>query len=483
MAVAQLSPMHSNTARTRSGEPVATASPELNSLAQPTASYQQRWYEAQPKNSEAEDIPLAVEAADHPAQAQDFVASLQAPLSLPSLVNSSIVNPSTVNPTLVNSAIVDPAAIALTEQTSGLGAVPASLPATALAQSTAVLFDGMPVMTAASGSGLSTSDLHSAVLHSQGLSGQDLSSAALTATVPSNSTSSNMAALALTAAGATDAINQSTLLTQQLSADALTAAATAQTNLTTASQPHHSLLSQERPTAGSGTTPLLSGALFGTQAGALDGTQALASFGGAASNQFSNQLWQQSGHGQSAVLMLTGGADATSSLLPVGHTSTAGNLPVWQSAPLNPQSAQFAKQLWQLLGDKAELQLGLQVKKALVRLDPPSLGSLELSVSLDGDRLNVQVHSNNAMLRDAMAQGLEQLRASLAQRLGSELQVDVQLSEQASQFGQQQAGQQQAEQQNSAAANWQPGADEALTEQAATGRTGSLSRHLVNQLV
>jgi len=482
MAVAQLSPMHSSAARTRSSEQVATANPELDSLAEPAASYQQRWYEAQPKNSEAKDSPLAVEAADYPAQAQDFVASLQTPLSLPDMVNSSMVNSSIANSATVNPAIVNPAAMALTEQTSGVGTMPTTVSAAASAQNAAQLLDGMPVMTVASDSALSTSDLHSAVLHSQGLSGpvfanEDLSSAALTATVPSNSTTSTMAALALTSAGATDGINQSTLLTQQLSADALTAAATAQSSLTTASQ----------PTAASGAAPLLFGAHFGSQAGAqagaLAGTQALASFGGAASNQLSNQAWQQSGHGQSAALMLTGGSDATSSLLPVGHTSTAGNLPVWQSAPLNPQSSQFAKQLWQLLGDKAELQLGLQVKKALVRLDPPSLGSLELSVSLDGDRLNVQVHSNNAMLRDAMAQGLEQLRASLAQRLGSELQVDVQLTGQASQLGQQQAGQQHAEQQSSAAANWQPGADEALTEQAATGRTGSLSRHLVNQLV
>ena len=74
------------------------------------------------------------------------------------------------------------------------------------------------------------------------------------------------------------------------------------------------------------------------------------------------------------------------------------------------------------------MQLGLGLNKALIRLDPPSLGSIELSVQLDGEKLQVQLHSSNAQLREAMGQGLEQLRASLQQKLGSELQIELQLS-------------------------------------------------------
>ncbi len=109
-------------------------------------------------------------------------------------------------------------------------------------------------------------------------------------------------------------------------------------------------------------------------------------------------------------------------------TTTASALAQWQSEPLPTDPARFGQRLLQLLQDKVDLQLGLGLNKALIRLDPPSLGSVELSVQLDGDKLQVQLHSSNAQLREAMGQGLEQLRASLQQKLGSELQIDLQLS-------------------------------------------------------
>lgn len=109
-------------------------------------------------------------------------------------------------------------------------------------------------------------------------------------------------------------------------------------------------------------------------------------------------------------------------------TTTTSALAQWQSEPLPTDPARFGQRLLQLLQDKVDLQLGLGLNKALIRLDPPSLGSVELSVQLDGDKLQVQLHSSNAQLREAMAQGLEQLRASLQQKLGSELQINLQLS-------------------------------------------------------
>lgn len=110
------------------------------------------------------------------------------------------------------------------------------------------------------------------------------------------------------------------------------------------------------------------------------------------------------------------------------QASTSSALAQWQSDPLPTEPARFGQRLLQLLQDKVDLQLGLGLNKALIRLDPPSLGSIELSVQLDGDKLQVQLHSNNAQLREAMGQGLEQLRASLQQKLGSELQIELQLS-------------------------------------------------------
>mgnify|MGYP006173659119 FL=1 len=156
--------------------------------------------------------------------------------------------------------------------------------------------------------------------------------------------------------------------------------------------------------------------------------------------------------------------------------AAASTLPVWQADPLPVQSQHWGQRLVQMLSDKIDLQLGLNVNKAMIRLDPPSLGSIELSVQLDGDRLTVQMHSSNAQLRDAMGQGLELLRASLQQKLGSEVQIDLRMgSESSSQQQQQHAGQQFAQQTE---ANFYPEAELTVTETSQPNRL-----NLVNQLV
>lgn len=171
----------------------------------------------------------------------------------------------------------------------------------------------------------------------------------------------------------------------------------------------------------------------------------------------------------------------TDMLTPVSATATATSaassaLPVWQADPLPTQSQHWGQRLVQLLSDKVDLQLGLNVNKAMIRLDPPSLGSIELSVQLDGDRLTVQMHSSNAQLREAMGQGLEQLRASLQQKLGADVQIELRMGSDSSSQQQQQKFAQQLTQQ--AESNFHTEPD--LT-QIETSRVSS--QNLINQLV
>ena len=169
-------------------------------------------------------------------------------------------------------------------------------------------------------------------------------------------------------------------------------------------------------------------------------------------------------------------AQVTTPVSAVAQSTTQSSLPVWQADPLPAQSQHWGQRLVQMLADKVDLQLGLNVNKAMIRLDPPSLGNIELSVQLDGDRLTVQMHSSNAQLRDAMGQGLELLRASLQQKLGSEVQIDLRMgSESSSQQQQRNAEQQLAPQTES---NFYAEAEMTLTE---TSKPNKLN--LVNQLV
>lgn len=123
--------------------------------------------------------------------------------------------------------------------------------------------------------------------------------------------------------------------------------------------------------------------------------------------------------------------------------STASAEPAfqWRADQLGLQSSQWGQKLVYLLSDKINLQLGQQIQRAQIRLDPPQLGLIELSVSVDGERTTVQLYASNNQMRDAMQQNLDQLRQQLAQRLGSEQLLDIDVRQQS----QQQAEQQHAE--------------------------------------
>ncbi|MDR7121110.1 flagellar hook-length control protein FliK [Rheinheimera soli] len=159
-----------------------------------------------------------------------------------------------------------------------------------------------------------------------------------------------------------------------------------------------------------------------------------------------------------------------------GHLAATASLPVWQADPMPAQSQHWGQRLVQMLADKVDLQLGLNVNKALIRLDPPSLGSIELSVQLDGDRLTVQMHSSNAQLREAMGQGLEQLRASLQQKLGSDVQIELRMGTESSSQQQQQQAQPQLTQQAEANFYAEPDAEQPTASRAS-------AQNLMNQLV
>jgi flagellar hook-length control protein FliK len=159
-----------------------------------------------------------------------------------------------------------------------------------------------------------------------------------------------------------------------------------------------------------------------------------------------------------------------------GHLAATASLPVWQADPMPAQSQHWGQRLVQMLADKVDLQLGLNVNKALIRLDPPSLGSIELSVQLDGDRLTVQMHSSNAQLREAMGQGLEQLRASLQQKLGADLEIELRMGTESSSQQQQQQAQPQLTQQAESNFYAEPDAEQPTASRAS-------AQNLMNQLV
>ncbi|MGL5948978.1 MAG: flagellar hook-length control protein FliK [Aeromonas sp.] len=98
----------------------------------------------------------------------------------------------------------------------------------------------------------------------------------------------------------------------------------------------------------------------------------------------------------------------------------------WAPAHLEGSSpAQWGQQLIALLRDKVQLQVNQQVKQAHIRLDPPDLGRLDLSVKVEGDKLTVQLNANNPAVREALLQNLDRLRSTLSTHHSGGVEVNV----------------------------------------------------------
>lgn len=98
-----------------------------------------------------------------------------------------------------------------------------------------------------------------------------------------------------------------------------------------------------------------------------------------------------------------------------------GPLPVSTNAPLMQQ----AQEMLTPLREQLRFQIDQQIKQAELRLDPPSLGKVELSIRLDGDRLHIQMHAANPSVRDSLQMGLERLREELAMDHGGQIDLDI----------------------------------------------------------
>ncbi|MFM5465038.1 flagellar hook-length control protein FliK [Aeromonas simiae] len=97
----------------------------------------------------------------------------------------------------------------------------------------------------------------------------------------------------------------------------------------------------------------------------------------------------------------------------------------WAPVRLGDSAAQWGQQLVEALRDKVDLQVNQQVKQAHIRLDPPDLGRLELSVRMDGDKLTVQLNAANPAIREALIQSMERLRMALALHHSGGVEVNV----------------------------------------------------------
>ena len=111
------------------------------------------------------------------------------------------------------------------------------------------------------------------------------------------------------------------------------------------------------------------------------------------------------------------------------------NLP---SITLDADEAKWAQQLHSALNDRLQLQVRNQVQHATIRLDPPEMGKVDISLQIENGRMQVHISASNGETYRALQQISTELRQSLTEQ--NFVQVNVQVS---SQSGQSQQGREQ----------------------------------------
>lgn len=112
---------------------------------------------------------------------------------------------------------------------------------------------------------------------------------------------------------------------------------------------------------------------------------------------------------------------------------------------LDTEDSRWGQQLQRALGERLQVQVKNQIQHATIRLDPPEMGKIDISLQLDNGRVQVQINASHAEVYRALQQTSNDLRQSLTEQ--NFVQVNVQVSSQSG--GQQQGkGAPFAEQQN-----------------------------------
>ncbi|WP_196207518.1 flagellar hook-length control protein FliK [Citrobacter sp. Res13-Sevr-PEB04-36] len=116
------------------------------------------------------------------------------------------------------------------------------------------------------------------------------------------------------------------------------------------------------------------------------------------------------------------------------------------STPMEMSTDELGEKLTALLKDRIQFQLGQQQQISTIRLDPPSLGKLEIAVQLDAGKLMVHIGANQSDVCRSLQQFSENLRQHLTAQNFMEVNVQVSSEGQSQQqHNQQQSGHQQDE--------------------------------------
>lgn len=103
-----------------------------------------------------------------------------------------------------------------------------------------------------------------------------------------------------------------------------------------------------------------------------------------------------------------------------------GKTPPAQVVSVDTRAAQWGEALVHMLKENIHFQLSQQQQISTIRLDPPSLGKLEIAIQLDAGKLTVHIGASQADVCRTLLQCGDALRVQLTQQ--NFMQVEVQVS-------------------------------------------------------
>lgn len=106
---------------------------------------------------------------------------------------------------------------------------------------------------------------------------------------------------------------------------------------------------------------------------------------------------------------------STAASAPLAVVSLAASA-VMPGAPGQALHARWGEQMVQALRNSAQVQIQQRIQHATIRLDPPHMGSLEVSVSHEAGRVQVHINATHADVARMLSQGSERLRQDLAEQ-------------------------------------------------------------------
>jgi len=130
-----------------------------------------------------------------------------------------------------------------------------------------------------------------------------------------------------------------------------------------------------------------------------------------------------SGQPEVAALQLT--QPSAAPLAGQAQPTQAAATPLEQRLVLQAPEAKWGEQMLNALRESVELQLRSNVQQASIRLDPPELGSLEILLSHESGRLNVQITAGQSEVARLVQQTSERLRQELTGQHFVQVEVQV----------------------------------------------------------